>query len=185
MNQVFLFKAAGCLACLSAATLFAAELPQPQPLPETNGPTTVYRQITSDGRIVYSDKTLQGAKVDHTITVEPPIKGNLWSTEAGSKPVAPQQSERTPVNKVPSIPVPGKTKTIEQANSDVIKAEMLLEDARKRQQAGDARLPGEPDAAYAARRKSLARDVADSEAMLNKALADRKALRSVRYGQLP
>ncbi len=184
MNHPFLSWATATLAGFSVAAA-ATELAAPPPLPITSGPITVYRQLTPDGRVVYSDKAIQGAKIDHTITIEPPIKGNLWTTEAGSKPVIPPQTERTSIDKVPSIPAPGKKRTIEDINSDVIKAEMLLEDAQKKQNAGAARLPDESDTAYAMRQKSLAREVADAQAMFNKTIADRNALRKARYGLLP
>lgn len=150
-------------------------------------PTTIYRQVLPDGRIVYSDKAPKGARVDHTITVEPPIKGNLWTTESGTRPVVPQQSERTPVQKVGSVPNPGRSKTRDEATSDVIRAEMLLEDARRRQLANaeptaEERAGASADGArlgdaYGKRQEALAREVADAEAMLKKAVAERNALR--------
>jgi hypothetical protein len=140
-----------------------------------------------DGRIVYSDKAIKGAKVDNTITVEPPIKGNSWTTESGRQPVIAPQIERTPVRRVASLPASGKRKTLDEATSDVIKAEMLLEDARKRQAAGVEPLPGERtgnagggsrlNEAYQARQKLLARDVAYAEAALKKATEDRNGMR--------
>ncbi|HJV85359.1 MAG TPA: hypothetical protein VJ698_07760 [Noviherbaspirillum sp.] len=175
MSHAFLSRPMAIAAACSVGLLYAAELPVPQPLPETNGPTTVYRQVTPDGRVVYSDKAIKGAKIDHTMTVEPPIKGNLWSAEPGSAPVIPRHAEPTPVQKVPSIPAPGKRKTIEQANADVIKAEMLLEDAKRRQEA----------AARGSERDALARNVADAQAMLERAVAERNTIRRTRYGALP
>lgn len=175
MPHTFLAGLMAIAAGFSAGLLCAAELPVPQPLPQTHGPTTVYRQITPDGRVVYSDKAIKGAKIDHTMTVEPPVKGNLWSAEPGSGPVIPRHAESTPVQKVPSIPVPGKRKTIEQANADVIKAEMLLEDAKHRQES----------AARGSDQNALARNVEDAQAMLERAVAERNAIRRTRYGGLP
>jgi hypothetical protein len=140
-----------------------------------------------DGRVVYSDKVLKGARLDHTITVEPSIKGNSWTTESGSRPIVRQQAERTPIRKADSSPASGNTRSLDEATSDVIRAEMLLEDARKRQQAGVEPLPGERTAnkaggsrlneAYDARQKLLAREVANAEAMLKEAAANRNRLR--------
>jgi hypothetical protein len=143
-----------------------------------------------DGRIVYSDKALKGARVDHTIKVDPAIKGNLWTAEAGPKPVVAPQAERTPIDRVNPAPGLGKRRTLDEATSDVIRAEMLLEDARKRQSAGVEPLAGERtgnasggsrlNEAYQARQQALAKEVADAEASLQKARSDRDALRSAR-----
>lgn len=152
--------------------------------------TTVYRQVMPDGRVVYSDKAVKGARIDHTIKVDPAIKGNLWTTEAGPKPVVAPQAERTPIDRVNPAPGSGKRRTPEEATSDVIRAEMLLEDAKKRQHAGVEPLPGERTAnatggsrlneAYHARQQALAKEVADAEAALQKARSDRDTLRIAR-----
>jgi hypothetical protein len=178
---------AAAIAC-SASPALALDVVKQAP-PE-GGATTVYRQVMPDGRVVYSDKALKGGKIDHTIKVEPAIKGNSWTTEAGPKPVVPPQVERTPIDTVNPPPGYGKRRSAEEAASDVIRAEMLLEDAKKRQQAGVEPLPGERTGnasggsrlndAYQARQQALARDVADAEAALKKAHADRDALRSAR-----
>lgn len=150
-----------------------------------SGPTTIYRQVTPDGRIVYSDKVLKGGKLEQTITVDPPIKGNLWTSEAGSRPVA--QTVNTPIGKGSPMPALSKRKTFDDATSDVIRAEMLLEDARKRQEAGIEPLPGERtgnvaggsrlNETYRARQRMLAQQVAEAEAALRKAVTERDRLR--------
>jgi len=164
------------------------ELQQPSPLGKPA--STVYRQITPDGRVVYSDKPVQGAKIDETITVEPPIEGNAWTTAPGTRPEIPPQTQPTPVNRVGAIPVPGKRKTIDEANAEVVRAEMLLEDARKRREAGVEPLPGERTGtvagtsrlndAYKARQQALAQAVSDAETALKKSVAERDALRAGR-----
>lgn len=156
------------------------------PAPSTGGATVIYRQILPNGRVVYSDKPLKGAKVDHTLTVEPPIRGNLWTTDAGPRPDIPPQTERTPVKKVNVVPVSGQKKSVADAESEVIRAEMLLEDAKKRLQAGAEPLPGERSStangnsklndAYTARQKALAHDVEEAEAALRQAVAERDAV---------
>jgi hypothetical protein len=143
-----------------------------------------------DGRVVYSDKALKGAKIDHTIKVEPAIKGNLWTAEAGPKPVAAPQVERTPIKRVNTPSGSGTKKTLDEATSDVIRAEMLLEDAKKRQQAGVEPLPGERSGnasggsrlneAYQARQQELAKDITEAEAGVRKAQSDRDVVRTVR-----
>lgn len=170
------------------ALVFAADLPAPEPIGKPS--MKAYRQILPDGRIVYSDKRIEGAKIDETITVDPPIKGNVWTTESGKRPTIPAQTKKTPVNRVAAIPQPGKQKTLDDANADVTHAEMLLEDAKKRQQAGVEPLPGERTGtvsgksrlndAYKARQQALAQAVADTEATLKKAVAEREALQGKR-----
>lgn len=166
----------------------SADLPAPEPIGK---PTMkAYRQILPDGRIVYSDKRIEGAKIDETITVDPPIKGNVWTTESGKRPAIPPQTKKTPVNRVAAIPKPGTQKTLGDANADVTHAEMLLEDAKKRQQAGVEPLPGERTGtvsgksrlndAYKVRQQALAQAVADAETTLKKAIAERDALQGKR-----
>jgi hypothetical protein len=189
MQKPFLLSAATVLVVLSATDIYAQNIVV-KPAPPGGGATTIYRQVMPDGRVVYSDKELKGAKVDHTIKVDPPIKGNLWTTESGQKPVVAAQTERTPINKATSAPPIGRKKTADEAASDVIRAEMLLEDAKKRQREGVEPLPGERtgnaaggsrlNPAYEARQRALAQDVAQAEAALRKATAERDALQSAR-----
>jgi hypothetical protein len=148
-----------------------------------DGTITVYRQVMPDGRVVYSDKVVKGFKLDHTITVEPPIKGNLWTTEASQGPAIPPQVERTQIQRVNSIPPASGRKSLEEANSDVIRAEMLLEDAkaRQRQLAPDTRGRESRSVDDQARQQSrTAREVAEAEEALRQAVAARNALRANR-----
>lgn len=176
-----------CCAALAAISA-AAELQEPQPIGRPA--TKAYRQILPDGRIVYSDKLEKGARVDETIEVDPPIKGNTWSTEPGTPPRIAPQSTPTPVNRVGAIPQPGKTKTADEAEAEVARAEMLLEDARKRQEQDVEPLPGERtgnvngtsrlNEAYRARQQSLAEAVDDARAVLKKSIDQRDALKHSR-----
>lgn len=176
--------AAALVLAVFPALGFAAELTAPAA--SIGEPAkTVYRQVLPDGRIVYSDKPVQGAKIDETITPDPAT--NTWTSENGKRPVVPPRVERTPVNKVVSIPQPGKTKTFDEANAEVIRAEMILEDAKKRQEQGVEPLPGERtgtvsgksrlNEVYQARRQKLANEVAEAEAALRKSVEERDALR--------
>lgn len=184
MKTLFLLHATAITVVFSAAAFSQNII---EAAPAGGGATTIYRQVMPDGRVVYSDKAIRGGKLDHTIKVEPPIKGNSWTTESTPQPVAPQPVESTPVRKVASVPGIGKKKSIDDANADVIRAEMLLEDAKKRQQAGIEPLPGERtgnasggsrlNETYEARKKSLERDVAAAEEALKKAIAERNELR--------
>ena len=167
---------------------YAAELAPPAPLEKP--PNKVYRQVMPDGRIVYSDRLLKGAKLDETLAVEPPVKGTPSVTGSSRRPGLPPRSEPTPVARVPSIPQENKRKTFDDANADVVHAEMLLEDARKRQEAGVEPLPGERtgnvsggsrlNEAYHARQKRLAEEVAIAESVLKKSIEEREVLRSAR-----
>jgi hypothetical protein len=140
---------------------------------------TIYRQVMPDGKVIYSDKEVKGGKVDHTLTIEKPIPGNLWSTEPGSRPTVLPPSESTPIRKVNTLPGIAKKKLPEQISSDVIRAEMLVEDAKKRQAAGIEPLAGERsdngrlNGAYASRQTMLARDVRYAEEQLKKAQLER------------
>ena len=64
----------------TAATSAAPPAPRPASVPARAEPTRIYRQVLPDGRIVYSDESVAGARLDHTITMPAPIEGNLWST---------------------------------------------------------------------------------------------------------
>lgn len=166
----------------------AAELQEPPPIGKPA--TKAYRQILPDGRVVYSDKLEKGARVDETIEVDPPIKGNTWSTEPGTPPRIPPQTRPTPVNRVASIPQPGKAKSADEADAEVTRAEMLLEDAKKRQDQGVEPQPGERtgnangtsrlNEAYKARQRSLAKAVDDARAALKRSIAERDALKNTR-----
>ena len=155
--------------------------------PPSSSPTTIYREVMPDGRIVYTDKALKEGKIDHTITMEPPIQGNLWTTQPGPRPNIPPKIERTQIIKAPSLSPEEKKKIADQVDSSVIRAEMLLEDARKKQADGMEPLPGERTGnvdgksrlndAYWARQEALAKGVAYAEGNLKRALEQQAALR--------
>jgi hypothetical protein len=168
---------------------------RPRAAPARHEPTKIYRQVLPDGRIVYSDETVSGAKIDHTITMTPPIKGNLWSTEPGTPPKVAPQATPTPVQRIDPVRRPAADKSTiavpDAVLAEVMRAEMLLEDAKKRQAAGAKPLPGEErdnsdgglsfNQAYFSRQKRLARDVDYAENELKKARAARDGV--VRAGK--
>jgi hypothetical protein len=166
----------------------AQDIIKPDPIGEPA--TKLYRQILPDGRIIYSDKQIKGAKLDDTLKVDPDSNGKSWKPESGKRPTLPPRAERTPVQKVPTVPPLNKRKTLDEAEADVIKSEMLLEDAKKRQQAGVEPLPGERtgnagggsrlNERYEMRQKALAHEVAEAEAMLQRSRNERDAVRTVR-----
>ncbi len=178
---------AAAIACPALPVLAqSADKPSADKLPPPA--TTVYRQVLPDGRIIYSDEPVKGSKIDQTITVEPPIKGNPWTAESGAKPLARPKADSTPVRKV-ATPA-SQRKSLEQASADVVRAEMQLEDARKRQQAGVEPLEGERtgivgggsrlNETYDVRQKWLEREVTQAEARLKSAIKERDAATSAR-----
>lgn len=181
-------RAAAALFCLAPVLVFAQDAVRPDPVGEPA--TQLYRQVMPDGRIVYSDKRIKGARLDDTLTVDPDSNGKSWKAESGRRFTPPPRVERTQVQRVPSIPPLSKRKTLDEAEADVIKSEMLLEDAKKRQQAGVEPLPGERtgivgggsrlNERYEARQKALAQEVAEAEAMLQRSRNERNAVMSVR-----
>lgn len=165
--------------CLTAASVWAADS------------ATVYRQITSDGRVLYSDKLQRGARLDEKIAVLPPSKNSSsWSTQPPERAAAPPRVEHTPVDRLTSIPAPGRSKSMADAEADVIRAEMLLEDALKRQRLGVEPLPGERSGnvgygsrlneAYADRQRRLAEQVAHAEDFLRRMIAERDRTAALR-----
>lgn len=188
MKLTLVPAAAAILATSFAAPLYAQSSEGVvKPAPSSGGAETIYRQVMPDGRVVYSDRTLPGGRIDHTIKVERPIKGNVWAVESGSNPVAPLRGERTPVKRVAVTPEPAKKRSLDEATAEVIRAEMLLEDAKRQQEAGVEPLPGERignapgetrlNEAYHQRQKLLAKYVSYAEAALNKAIQDRNQIR--------
>lgn len=176
---------AAALVCLAAPALAQNVI---KTLPG-GGATTVYRQVQTDGRVVYTDKPAKGAQIDRTITVDPVIKGNPSAANLRTQVSQTEETRSTPVKRVNTPPFP-KRKTHDEANNDVIRAEMLLEDAKKRQQAGVEPLPGERtgnvngtsrlNSAYDARQNQLAKELAEAEAALKRAITVRDALPGAR-----
>lgn len=171
---------------LSPAAVPAEEVPAPQPIPKPA--TKVYRQVTPDGRVIYSDRPLKGARVDDTIKVEPAPKGARPVGAPGRPAEVP--AAVPPPGRAVTMPAPGRPRTLDDANADVTRAELLLEDARKRMEAGAKPLPGERVGTanggsrlsddYHARQKRLAEEVAVAENVLRKSIAERDALRDGR-----
>ncbi len=188
MKKQSFYRAAIIMFATLSASAGAQEIVKPGPIGEPA--TTLYRQITPDGRVIYSDKPIKGAKLDDTLTIDPESNGKSWKSESGKRPNPPLRAERTPIQRVPTIPPLSKRKTLDQAEADVIKSEMLLEDAKKRQQAGVEPLPGERtgnarggsrlNEQYEMRQKALAQEVAEAEAMLQRSRNERNSVMSAR-----
>jgi len=173
-----------CSIALSVAAcpafVLAQQLPSPAPLGEPA--TKVLRQVMPDGSIVYSDKPVKGAKIDETITADPAT--NSLTPDTGKPPPVPPKVERTPIGRLPAT----GGGSLDEANAQVMRAEMLLDDARQKQQAGVEPLPGERTAnagggsrlndSYQARQRLLAGEVAKAEADLKDAQARRDGLQA-------
>lgn len=175
--------------CLAAAPALAQEVVV-KTAPPGPAATTIYRQVLPDGRIVYSDKAVKGARIDGRINVDQPIKGNLWTTVPSARAArtdVPPQSVQTPIKRVNTNPEPGKRRTLDDATMNLMRAESKLEDAMMRQQAGVEPLPGERTGIvgggtrlnrdYQARQRALARNVAEAKEEVRKAIAERDALK--------
>jgi hypothetical protein len=188
MKKPVFRHAAAAAFCLAPVLAYAQDAVKPDPIGEPA--TELYRQVMPDGRIVYSDKKIKGARLDDTLAIDPESNGKSWKAESGRRFTPPPRVERTQIQRVPTIPPLGKRKTLDEAEADVIKSEMLLEDAKKRQQAGVEPLPGERTGIvgggsrlnehYAARQKALAREVAEAETMLQRSRGERNSVMSVR-----
>ncbi|TFW02985.1 hypothetical protein E4K72_13275 [Oxalobacteraceae bacterium OM1] len=172
------------LANLALPIAQAVDVPQPAPLGKSAN--KAYRQVMPDGSIVYSDKPVKGAKIDETIEVEPPLHGTQVEVDTRKKPAAKPQSRPVPVQRVGAIPPPDRKRTSDEAQSEVVRAEMQLEDARKRQQAGVEPVAGERTGnangtsrlndTYWKRQQDLAQDVEEAHDALRKAQAERNTL---------
>lgn len=173
---------------LAACPVLSCAQALPRPVPLGEPATKVYRQVMPDGSIVYSDKPVKGAKIDETITADP--ETNTWSLDTGKPPVVPPKVERTTVSPLPAGTPPTRAVSLDRANAEVMRAEMLLEDARKRQQEGVEPLPGERtgnvgggsrlNELYHARQQALAEEVTQADAALQAAIARRDTLQAAR-----
>jgi hypothetical protein len=182
MNPSHLRKTVAIIATLCAAAALAQNTVAPAPA--DGGATTIYRQVLPDGRVIYSDKAVKGGKVK-AIKVEPRSKSNSWSTTPAAPPAKPAKNAATPIKKTPASS-PAQKKTLDEAEAEVARAQLLLDEAKKEQQEGAEPLPGERtgtaaggsrlNESYDARQKLLEKSVGNAEAGLKKAVADRDAL---------
>ena len=168
------------LALLLVNTVMAQD--QVAPAAEGGGAKTIYRLVMPDGSITYSDKPQKGAKVERTVNIEPTLQ-----TGGGDRPaVPPAVIERSPVQ--PSAAPGGpRLSPRDEAENAVVKAQLALEEARRRQSQGVEPQPGERtgnvgggsrlNEAYRLRQSNLARDVAEAEQELQRSRAEYDRLR--------
>jgi hypothetical protein len=148
--------------------------------------STIYRQVLPDGGTVYSDKPQKGARLERELTVQPPIEGNGWTTDSARSP-SPRRSEPTTIRRRSAEGPDGTKATRDDVQADLIRAEMLLEDAKRRQSAGVEPLPGERTGTvsgksrlnerYQERQEELARDVQRAQRELQQTITERNAMR--------
>jgi hypothetical protein len=136
---------------------------------------TVYKYQRPDGKVVYSDVPLRGAKLigRFELVPLPPRGGARGDAAPGSADIS-RRTER-------------RISALDAADADIKAAEQALKDAEERQQAGVEPLPGDrvgkfggrsrltPD--YFERQRALAAEVDAARARLDEAYRQRNQLR--------
>ena len=140
---------------------------------------TVYRYVTPDGRVIYSDTPVPGARRESTLAPPPPAS---TVPPASAPPEARQAREKAADDRAT------KAAAVE---GEVRAAARALEEAKAKLAAGRDALPGERTGTarggsrlneeYEARQQALQKAVADAQARLDRAVA---AERSARRGAL-
>jgi Domain of unknown function (DUF4124) len=136
---------------------------------------TVYRYVTPDGRTIFSDQPVPGAKLQGTVTPPAPPSGPSGAVE-GRKPAAPDAPAAD-----------NRAQRLRAATQEVEAATQALAQARARLDTGKEPLPGERTGTagggsrlnedYDARQAANQRAVADAEARLQRAVAARNTAR--------
>jgi len=137
---------------------------------------TVYRYVTPDGRVIFTDTPVPGARLDGTIA--PPAPAS-----AAPKP-APVES-RTPSPVEPQAE--SRTQRLRDSTAEVNAATQALERARAQLAAGKEPLPGERtgtagggsrlNESYWARQAENEQAIAKAQSRLDAAIATRNAVR--------
>ena len=133
------------------------------------------RYVFPDGRVVYSDQPVPGAKLVNEVAPPPP---------ASSPPSPPRETKAAAPGAESGA---ARTQRLDQADAEVRAATEALERARAQLQAGTEPLPGERtgtagggsrlNEAYDTRQATNQRAVADAEERLRRAVAARNAAR--------
>jgi hypothetical protein len=141
----------------------------------------IYRYVFPDGRVVYSDSPVPGAKLQGTVAPPPPP---MSSPSGGAeRPAAPSGASKDQGGAAPD----DRVARFAAADRDVQDATRALEDARARLAAGQEPLPGERTGTaggtsrlneeYWTRQQWLKDAVAAAQANLDRAIAARNAVR--------
>jgi hypothetical protein len=133
---------------------------------------TVYRYVTPDGRTVFSDQPVPGAKLQGTVAPPAPASG-------APAPAPVESREPSPVGKAAE----DRTQRLRQATQEVEAATQALAQARAQLDAGKEPLPGERTGtagggsrlndSYWARQTNNEQAVAKAQARLDAAIAAR------------
>ena len=140
----------------------------------------IYRYVFPDGRVVYSDSPVPGAKLQGTVTPPPPPMSPPGPAERSGSPSSASKAQggAAPDDAIARLAA---------ADRNVQDATRELEEARARLAAGQEPLPGERTGTaggtsrlndeYWARQQSLKDAVAAAQANLDSAIAARNAAR--------
>ena len=137
---------------------------------------TVYRYVTPDGRTIFSDQPVPGAKLQGTVAPPAPPSGVPAPAPSGAPAAAPAEP-----------PGEARVQRLRDATADVEAATQDLAQARLRLDAGKEPLPGERtgtatgnsrlNEAYWARQAENEEAVRKAQARLDAAVAARNAAR--------
>jgi len=141
----------------------------------------IYRYVFPDGRVVYSDSPVPGAKLQGTVAPPPPPMSP--APGAAERPGPPSGASKAQGGAAPDDAVA----RLAAADREVQDATRALEDARARLAAGQEPLPGERTGTaggmsrlnddYWARQQALKNAVAAAQVNLDRAIAARNAAR--------
>jgi len=133
-----------------------------------------YRYVYPDGRVIYSDKPVPGARLQGEVAPPPP----------GAAPAAPREGAPKPPG---DDPVAARLRLRAEADEEVRQAEQALAQARAQLESGKEPLPGERtgtasggsrlNEAYDARQRANGQAVAAARARFERAVAARNASR--------
>lgn len=173
--------------CMAPLWANAVDLPTPAPLGDPA--TRIFRQVGPNGSVIYSDRPIGNAALDATLTIDRPIPGNGWTTRPGKGAVIPPQDNPTPVARVAAFPDPDRPRTLDDANLEVMRAEMLLEDARQRfdrSRTGTVQAGSAADADPAGTQGTVLQEAVETaERNLKRAVSERNALRNAQITGRP
>ena len=132
-------------------------------LPGPAAAQTLYKSVMPDGRVIYSDEPVPGARSSRPVDLGP--------APAANDPGAVEERRRDLLERAKQVDVRLREREArrQKAEEAVAKARQLLEDAERAVEAGRTPLPGEmvanvgggvrPSAAYVERQKALADQV--------------------------
>jgi hypothetical protein len=133
---------------------------------------TVYRYVTPDGRTIFSDQPVPGAKLQGTVTPPAPPSGATGPVEGRRIPPAPDApaaDNRAQRLRVATQEVEAATQALAQARAQLAAGKEPLEGERTGTASGGSRL----NDAYWARQAANEQAVANAQARLDAATAAR------------